>query len=158
MKFAILCPGESLHRTWPAIGKRRRYDKIIAISTAIDVDAPVDIWSAVDKINKRTRAKAVEKGAVRWENVKKTGFKKHSFFTAVRRAAEMGAKRIDIYGHDMEGMCNYDARTGKPMANSRGPKFWRNRWKNERATWQKMRNELAKQGVEVREVCSSDAR
>lgn len=151
MRYAILCPGRSLHKTWPERNKRKRYSEIIAITTAVDAAAKFTIWCAVDKIPKQLRAKAVAKNLVRWENIKKTGYT-GSFFNAVVKAVAMGATKLDIYGHDMGGSGNYDANTGSLMKNDRSQSWWAKRWRQEAKVWATLKDKLEMQGIEVNEV------
>lgn len=151
MRVAILCPGKTLSESWPAVGKQRKYDEIVAVTTAIEADADFTVWCIVDKLDKRYKARA--RGLELWNSKSKTGAKwRGSFFVAILMSLKKGAKAIDIYGHDMEGYCNYHAVTGDPLPNCRSAKHWNNMWRAERATWLKMRTELMCNGVEINEV------
>jgi hypothetical protein len=151
MRVAILCPGKSLHETWPARSNRRRYQEIIAVTTAIDADAEFTIWCVIDKIPREYRAMA--KDLTVWNNKNAKGRKfQGSFVNAVCLAVENGATKLDIYGNDMSGCCNYNGRTGEPIKNSRSQSHWIKRWKMESERWLRLKDKLELQGIEINEI------
>jgi hypothetical protein len=58
-------------------------------------------------------------------------FSKGPTVWATLRAMLQGARRIELYGCDLDGTNNYDARSGRPIPNRRSYEWWQRRWRRE---------------------------
>lgn len=88
--------------------------------------------------------------ALRWpkkEKVVKDPYMKLSFFHAIWCSLLAGATELDIHGHDMLGVANYDGRTGEALDNKKPKAIWEQRWQREKVLWKEVSRLLTKNGV-----------
>jgi hypothetical protein len=75
-----------------------------------------------------------------------------SFFHAVFGALEAGATEIHIYGHDMDGACNYHPVTGEGMENKKPEAIWNQRWQMEKNLWLEVKQSIQERGITLMET------
>lgn len=182
MRVAILSAGPSLI-TWPR-EVFDAYDLRIAVNSAAEYLA-CEWWSAADAIAVLrlqplgspliyTRGRSVSQqscvklppellGRIRkWDNYKCdpntwpcTAWRTLSVCAALQLACFLGAKSVDVRGHDCSGVQDWRGKTGiddKPVLGRRLHNRGEDRWKRELKKWKLCVKIASEQGVTVRRL------
>jgi len=176
---AVLCPGPSLAAVTPET--LAAYDALLGVNRAVE-RAPCHWWAMLDThtftftrpVNRPVlvssrgtyrslRAQRPELADWPWLDcrwIDAAGglhavlWRKTSMTTAIVLAAELGARRIDVYGCDWEGEADWDGRTDERYNRGEdrpgeGGRTVEGRWTMERKLFAELKAALADRGCEL---------